>query len=118
MDAVETLSDITGQFWLADIIKACLVVDGASLMEFSEKNVKVNNGSAVDHELVPVSASWHHFVIGLELRDDLLEVPWEGEHVSMLLLTKNEVSSNSLALCLDASLFLLRNALRGLHRRC
>jgi len=76
-------------------------------MELSEKCVKVNNGSGVDHELVPVGTIGHHLEFALELRDDLLEIPWEGKYITVLLLTEDNIGSNSLVVGFDTCFFLL-----------
>ena len=76
-------------------------------MELSEKHVKVVDRSSVDHEFVPVAAGGESWVFSLYLGDDLLEVPGEGEDVTMLLLAELEVSSHSLVEVDDFVGFLL-----------
>tara|TARA_B110000305_G_C19256950_1_gene547559 strand:+ start:535 stop:843 length:309 start_codon:yes stop_codon:yes gene_type:complete len=75
MNSINALSNITGKFWFADFFKALDIWDSASLMEFSEKVVEINDRSGIDHKLVPVRTLAHGFA--LEILDDLLEVPWE-----------------------------------------
>ena len=75
-------------------------------MELSEECVEVNDSSGVDHELVPVGTIGHHLVLGLELRDYLLEIPGEGKNVTMLLLAEYNIGSNSLVVGFDTCFFL------------
>ena len=97
MDSVEAFSHVAGKLWLAYIIKALLVMDGAGLVELSEKDIEVNDRSGVNHEIVPVGALAHDLVFCLELLDDLWEVPWESKNISVLLLAEDEIGSHSLA---------------------
>lgn len=115
VNAVETVTNVTGKFWLQDIIEASLIVNGAGLVELSEQGVEVKNGSRVHHKLVPVCTLGHHLVLVLEFRDDFLEIPWEGKNITVLLLAENNISTHSLVVCFDTSLFLL--GLWSLYRR-
>ena len=75
VNSINTLSNITGKLWFAHFVEALDIWDGASLMELSEEVVEVNDGSSVDHPLMPVGTLAHGFT--LEILNDLLEVPWE-----------------------------------------
>ena len=75
MNSINTLSNITGKLWFTDFFKARDIWDSASLMEFSEKCVEIDNRSGIDHKLVPVRTLAHGFT--LEIIDDLFEVPRE-----------------------------------------
>lgn len=86
VDSLETVGSIASQLTLAHLIEPSVVWDSAGLMELSEEVIEGNDGSSVGHELVPVGGLAHNFVISFELIDDLLEVPGEGEDVSVLVL--------------------------------
>lgn len=116
MDSVQTVANVAGQFWLADIIESSLVVHSTSLMEFSEENVEVDNSSRVVQELTPVGTVAHNFVLALKLLDHLLEIPWESKHISVFLLAENKISSYSLIVGLNACLLSLSWLIWSLNR--
>ena len=93
VDSLDALCDVLGKFGLADLLNAAVVWDGAGLMELTEEVVEVNDGPSVVDEGVPVAAD---LPVGLELLHDLVEVPWEGEDVHVLLLVELLIGSDSL----------------------
>lgn len=113
MNSFKGVSNIAGKLWLTNFIETSLIWDGTSLMEFSEQVVEIDNRSCVGHKLMPVWVLWHNFIISFEFRDNLLEIPWECEYISVLLLTESNISSNINVVLLNASLFFW-----GLFGRC
>ena len=93
MDSLDALSDVLGQFGLADLLKAAVVWDGTSLMELTEEVIEVNNSPGVLDEGVPVAAN---LPMSLELLYYLIEIPWECQDIHMLLLVEFLISSDSL----------------------
>jgi hypothetical protein len=118
MDSVQAITYVACQLWLTNIVETSLVVHCASLMEFSEESIKINYSSRVDQELAPVRTVSHNFVLALKLLDNLLEIPWESKHVTMFLLTENNISSNFLIVGLNACLLSLSWLIRGLNGAC
>lgn len=45
---------------------------------------------------MPVGTLTHDFIVSLKLIDDILEIPWEGEHIGMLVLVEGLIGTNSL----------------------
>lgn len=56
-------------------------------MELTEKGVEIVFG-VIEDELVPEIWSGDRAVFLFEIINDFLEIPWESEHISMLLLAK------------------------------
>ena len=66
MNSIKRVSNVTCKFWLTDFIKASLIWNSTSLVEFSEKSIEINNRSSVGHKLMPVWAWWHNLIISLK----------------------------------------------------
>lgn len=94
VDTVETLVYSCSQVTLAQLVDAFSVVQSAHLVELTEKLVELSHGTRVLDEGRPEAARLGT-VPSLELVDDFVEVPWEGEHVSMLLLRELSVDAKS-----------------------
>lgn len=103
LNSPDAFLDIVGKFWLTDGLKAFIVRDCRCLVELSEQNVEINHGARVYHEFVPVSVSAHWFAALLELADDLLEVPGEGENVSMFVFVEGDIGSHHFLMFSDGS---------------
>lgn len=93
MDSLDALTHVVSEAWLAHFLQTFIVWNGASLMELPEESVEVDDCARVIDEGVPVTADTAG---GIELRDDFLEVPWEGKHVGVLLLVELLVRTHSL----------------------
>ena len=94
VDAVETLIDGLGQFALADLLDANLVVQGARLVELSEQVVELGERARVFGIGRPV-ASRQRSMSALEVLNDLIEIPGEGQHVGVLLGRELSVNTES-----------------------
>ena len=106
VNSADTLLNILCQLALADAIQVIVVGDGARLMELTEELVDLI-AAIVHDKLVPETAccEWSNL---LEIIDDFLEVPGEGQHISMLLLIEYGVNTQFLVLLLHfKALFLL-----------
>ena len=57
VNSLKTLAYIVGKSWLADSLQVQIVWNSTCLMEFSEKIVKVNDGSSVVDEGIPVATN-------------------------------------------------------------
>jgi len=106
VDTVETLVDSSCQVALAQLVDAFGVMQSAHLVELTEKLVKLSHGSRVLDEGRP-EATRQGTVPSLELVDDFVEVPWESQHVSMLLLRELSVDAKSSVFISDVDLALL-----------
>ena len=95
MDALDALGHGARESGLADSLQHLVVRDCASLVELAVEVVEVDDGARVDHHLVPVGARGNHSHL-VSVFEDVLEVPWELEHVGMFVLVKREVSAHSL----------------------
>lgn len=93
MDSLDALTHVVSEAWLAHFLQTFVVWNCASLMELPEECVEVDDCARVIDEGVPVTADTAG---GIELRDDFLEVPWEGKHVGVLLLVELLVRTHSL----------------------
>ena len=91
VDAIETLVHSLGQPAFADLADTTSVVKRAHLVELTEEDVEFADGTGVFGEGRPEAR--HRAVPALEVVDDLIEVPREGQDVSVLLLAE---------LCVDA----------------
>lgn len=106
VDTVETLVDSSSQVALAQLVDAFGVVQSAHLVELTEKLVELSHGTRVLDEGRPEAARLGT-VPSLELVDDFVEVPWESEHVSMLLLRELSVDAKSCIFISDVDFALL-----------
>jgi len=106
VDTVETLVDSSSQVALAQLVDAFGVVQSAHLVELTEKLVELSHGTRVLDEGRPEAARLGT-VPSLELVDDFVEVPWESEHVSMLLLRELSVDAKSCVFISDVDFALL-----------
>ena len=74
-----TLANFADSFWIGH---------SAKLMEFSKEIVKVNFSPRIFNESRPVGSTRESSVLGFELVNNLWEIPWKRENISMLLLIK------------------------------
>ena len=95
MNSPQTVTDIACKFWFTNSLETFVIWNGTGLMEISEKVIDIDNGSGVYHEFMPVSAFTHNTMISFSLSNDLFEIPWESQYVTMLILIKCVVSTNS-----------------------
>ena len=91
MDAVETLVDSLCKAALADFLHAAGIMLGAHLVELTEQVVEFVDGARVVDECGPVAG--HGTVATLELVDDLVEIPREGQDVSVFLLRELNIDA-------------------------
>ena len=95
VDALETLIDSRCEPSLANLLNANLVVQGAELVEFTEKRVELKERARVASPSAPERAASKRTVLSLEFIDDLVEVPGEGQDVGVLLLRELSINSES-----------------------
>lgn len=115
VNSSHTLFNILSKFALANLIKPVVVRECAGLMEFTEELVNLKGG-IVEHELVPEAACLDGASLLLEVCNDLLKIPGEGQHVCVLLLIKCHIDSQFLVSLVKIHcglLLLLQLDLRG-----
>ena len=95
VDALETLVNCRCEPSLANLLNANLVVQGAELMELTEKRVELEERARVASPSAPERAASKRTVLSLEFIDDLVEVPGEGQDVGVLLLRELSINSES-----------------------
>ena len=93
LDTINALTYVVSKARLAEVLKAGMVWDGASLMELSEQVVEFYNGTSIVDESVPIATD---SAPGVKLLNNFFEVPWESQDVRMLLLIELLVSANPL----------------------
>lgn len=106
VNALKGVTDVGSKFGLANLVEAFKVWNGTGLMELPKKIIKGNHRSSIDHKFVPVRAFAHNFVLCLLLLDDLLEIPWEGEDITVFALAENEICTDFAVVLLKTGLFL------------
>lgn len=95
VDAIKTLIDGLGQLALADLLDSHFVVQGTKLVELSEQVVKLGDGARGLYVFAEVVFCFFIYVFSLEVIDDFVEVPGEGQHVGVLLSRKLGVDAQS-----------------------
>jgi hypothetical protein len=93
LDSPDALANVVSQARFAYVQQAFMVWDRASLMELPEEDVEVYDGASVINKGVPIPSDP---ATGVEFLNDFLEVPWESEHVGMLLLVELLICPHSL----------------------
>jgi len=93
VDAIETLVHSLSKPAFADLADTASVVKRAHLVELTEEDVEFTDGARVFGEGRPEASQ--RAVPALEIIDDLIEVPWEGQDVSVLLLAELCVDTKS-----------------------
>lgn len=91
VNSADTFLDVLSKLAFADLVQPEVIRECASLMELTEKFIYFE-GAVVEDELVPESALLDGADL-LVVTDDLLEVPGECEHISMLLLIECHVDT-------------------------
>lgn len=93
VDTVQALIDGLGEPTFADFADALGIMKRTHLVELTEEFVELADGTGVTHKGGPVAGL--RLVSALELVDDFVEVPWEGEHIGMFLLAELGVDTES-----------------------
>ena len=109
VNTAHTLLNVLRELAFTDLVEPLVVREGASLVELTEKLIYFKGG-VVEHKLVPESALLNGAYL-LVITDDLLEIPGEGENISMLLLIESHVDTDLSVYIIDINcvLFLLLN---------
>ena len=88
MNSFQTFAHVVGKFWLANTFDAGLVGDRAGLMKVPKQIIKINNGSGVGHEFVPIATFTHRPVIAFICLNYFLKVPRKCKNKIMFLFAK------------------------------
>ena len=86
MNPVETFIDGVSEASLTCYIDTLWIMHRTCLVELSVEDIELIDGPCVDDELGPERVFTEGPVLGLELVNNLFEVPWECEYIRMLLL--------------------------------
>jgi hypothetical protein len=95
VDTVETLVDCQAKLTFANFPNSFFVVQCAELMELPEQVVEVYKGARVVSVYAPEGIILQSLMLGLEIINDLVKVPREGQNVSMFLLRELSVNAES-----------------------
>lgn len=95
VDALETFLDIGSELAFESVVEVFIVRQSTVLVELAEELVELE-GRVIEDELVPVVALGQGTVLALEVGDDFLEVPGEGQDVGVLLLRELSVNAEAL----------------------
>lgn len=93
MNAVHRLVDGVSEFTFTNFLNTFSIRQCAVLMEITEQVIEVNFSARMFHENRPVVTFGEGGVSSFEFVDDLWEVPWEGKHVSMLLIIELNIDA-------------------------
>ena len=93
VNAIKTFVDCLCKPALTHLLDADLVWEGTVLVKLSEQVVELDKGSRVLGVHGPEGGTRQRSVFSLELINDLIEVPWEGEYIDMLLLRELNIDS-------------------------
>jgi len=93
VDTIKTLIDSLSKLSLTNLLNSLLVMARTTLMELAEEDIEFAEGARLLC-LRPIEAG-DRAVLGLELFDDSVEVPWESEHIGVFLMRKFGVDTES-----------------------